>query len=300
MKRILLKLLQMSPLSRYKTMQTNPPFALDCRVCQKIPVQTVLQIYSARDLEDNLNKIREICSDDKHDWDQRASAVSRRCSPSIDRFSSYWSFFFCVDFYRWRRSAPCWWRVQLATTVSTSTYDCWTEPSSCQLKTCAHKWSERPASLSRESRCFFTFISIKIAFFWFVIICVFTLSLCSHLSSVLGNKFDHGAEGIVPVLFNLIPNCAKVMATSGVSAIRIIIRVSFIKSFVLSHISEALASLFFTLLCAAHSRSQTHPAYSQQLHIQVCGCPEVRGCIMLWYIKSYSWKEMETNAFFFF
>uniref|UniRef100_A0A665VXC0 Cytoplasmic linker associated protein 2 n=1 Tax=Echeneis naucrates TaxID=173247 RepID=A0A665VXC0_ECHNA len=45
-----------------------------------------------------------------------------------------------------------------------------------------------------------------------------------HLSLVLGNKFDHGAEAIVPVLFNLIPNCAKVMATSGVSAIRIIIR----------------------------------------------------------------------------
>lgn len=35
-----------------------------------------MQIYSARDLEDNLNKIREICSDDKHDWDQRANAVS--------------------------------------------------------------------------------------------------------------------------------------------------------------------------------------------------------------------------------
>lgn len=51
----------------------------------------------------------------------------------------------------------------------------------------------------------------------------------SHLSTVLGNKFDHGAEAIVPVLFNLIPNCAKVMATSGVSAIRIIIRVGFWK-----------------------------------------------------------------------
>lgn len=36
-----------------------------------------MQIYSSRDLEDNLNKIREICSDDKHDWDQRATAVSR-------------------------------------------------------------------------------------------------------------------------------------------------------------------------------------------------------------------------------
>ncbi|KAM9414470.1 LOW QUALITY PROTEIN: CLIP-associating protein 2-like [Salvelinus alpinus] len=45
----------------------------------------------------------------------------------------------------------------------------------------------------------------------------------AHLSTVLGNKFDHGAEGILPVLFNLIPNCAKVMATSGVSD-RFIIR----------------------------------------------------------------------------
>jgi len=51
------------------------------------------------------------------------------------------------------------------------------------------------------------------------------LCLCRHLSTLLGNKFDHGAEGIVPVLFNLIPNCARVMATSGTAAIRIIIRV---------------------------------------------------------------------------
>ncbi|KTF80395.1 hypothetical protein cypCar_00036213, partial [Cyprinus carpio] len=46
----------------------------------------------------------------------------------------------------------------------------------------------------------------------------------AHLSTLLGNKFDHGAEAIVPVLFNLIPNCAKVMSTSGTAAIRIIIR----------------------------------------------------------------------------
>lgn len=47
-----------------------------------------------------------------------------------------------------------------------------------------------------------------------------------HLSSVLGNKFDHGAEAIMPTIFNLIPNSAKVMATSGVVAVRLIIRVS--------------------------------------------------------------------------
>ncbi|KAM4609554.1 CLIP-associating protein 2-like, partial [Discoglossus pictus] len=45
-----------------------------------------------------------------------------------------------------------------------------------------------------------------------------------QLSTILGNKFDHGAESIVPPLFNLVPNSAKVMATSGCAAIRIIIR----------------------------------------------------------------------------
>uniref|UniRef100_A0A8C8SQ07 Cytoplasmic linker associated protein 1 n=1 Tax=Pelusios castaneus TaxID=367368 RepID=A0A8C8SQ07_9SAUR len=45
-----------------------------------------------------------------------------------------------------------------------------------------------------------------------------------HLSSVLGNKFDHGAEAIMPTIFNLIPNSAKVMSTSGVVAVRLIIR----------------------------------------------------------------------------
>lgn len=35
-----------------------------------------LQIYSSRDLEESINKIREILSDDKHDWEQRVAAVS--------------------------------------------------------------------------------------------------------------------------------------------------------------------------------------------------------------------------------
>uniref|UniRef100_A0A8C0QSF9 Cytoplasmic linker associated protein 2 n=1 Tax=Chelonoidis abingdonii TaxID=106734 RepID=A0A8C0QSF9_CHEAB len=83
-----------------------------------------VQIYSSRELEETLNKIREILSDDKHDWDQRASAVY--------------------------------------------------------------------------------FKKIHLSF--------------------LGNKFDHGAEAIVPTLFNLVPNSAKVMATSGCAAIRFVIR----------------------------------------------------------------------------
>uniref|UniRef100_A0A8C3K1W8 Cytoplasmic linker associated protein 2 n=1 Tax=Calidris pygmaea TaxID=425635 RepID=A0A8C3K1W8_9CHAR len=35
-----------------------------------------VQIYSSRELEETLNKIREILSDDKHDWDQRTNAVN--------------------------------------------------------------------------------------------------------------------------------------------------------------------------------------------------------------------------------
>ncbi len=46
-----------------------------------------MQIYSSRDLEDNLNKIREVCSDDKHDWDQRANAVSRVTFSAFPFFS---------------------------------------------------------------------------------------------------------------------------------------------------------------------------------------------------------------------
>nr|XP_019946206.1 PREDICTED: CLIP-associating protein 2 isoform X23 [Paralichthys olivaceus] len=127
-----------------------------------------VQIYSARDLEDNLNKIREICSDDKHDWDQRASAMKK---------------------------------IRSLLVAGAADYDCFYQH--LRLLDGAFKLSAKDlrSQVVRE-------------------VCI----TVGHLSLVLGNKFDHGAEAIVPVLFNLIPNCAKVMATSGVSAIRIIIR----------------------------------------------------------------------------
>ncbi|XP_061753127.1 CLIP-associating protein 2 [Nerophis ophidion] len=128
----------------------------------------VVQIYSSRDLEDNLNKIREICSDDKHDWDHRATALKK---------------------------------IRSLLVAGATTYDCFYQH--LRLLDGAFKLSAKDlrSQVVREA-------------------CI----TVAHLSSVLGNKFDHGAEAIVPVLFNLIPNCAKVMATSGVSAIRIIIR----------------------------------------------------------------------------
>nr|XP_054591337.1 CLIP-associating protein 1-B isoform X17 [Nothobranchius furzeri] len=44
-----------------------------------------------------------------------------------------------------------------------------------------------------------------------------------HLSSVLRRRFDHTAEAVMPTLLTLVPNSAKVMATSGVAAIRLIL-----------------------------------------------------------------------------
>ncbi|XP_047240572.1 CLIP-associating protein 2 isoform X18 [Girardinichthys multiradiatus] len=127
-----------------------------------------VQIYSTRDLEDNLNKIREILSDDKHDWDQRCIALKK---------------------------------IRSLLVAGAASYDCFYQH--LRLLDGAFKLSAKDlrSQVVREA-------------------CI----TVAHLSSVLGNKFDHGAEAIVPVLFNLIPNCAKVMATSGVSAIRIIIR----------------------------------------------------------------------------
>ncbi|XP_053190837.1 CLIP-associating protein 2 isoform X6 [Scomber japonicus] len=127
-----------------------------------------VQIYSSRDLEDNLNKIREICSDDKHDWDQRATALKK---------------------------------IRSLLVAGAPSYDCFYQH--LRLLDGAFKLSAKDlrSQVVREA-------------------CM----TVAHLSTVLGNKFDHGAEAIVPVLFNLIPNCAKVMATSGVLAIRIIIR----------------------------------------------------------------------------
>ncbi|XP_051791837.1 CLIP-associating protein 2 isoform X21 [Erpetoichthys calabaricus] len=127
-----------------------------------------VQIYSSRELEENLNKIREILSDDKHDWDQRVNALKKIRSLLI---------------------------------AGAAEYDCFYQH--LRLLDGAFKLSAKDlrSQVVREA-------------------CI----TVAHLSTVLGNKFDHGAEAIVPILFNLIPNCAKVMATSGVSAIRFIIR----------------------------------------------------------------------------
>ncbi|KAM8759361.1 CLIP-associating protein 2 isoform 6-T6 [Rhynchonycteris naso] len=127
-----------------------------------------VQIYSSRELEETLNKIREILSDDKHDWDQRANALKK---------------------------------IRSLLVAGAAQYDCFFQH--LRLLDGALKLSAKDlrSQVVREA-------------------CI----TVAHLSAVLGNKFDHGAEAIVPTLFNLVPNSAKVMATSGCAAIRFIIR----------------------------------------------------------------------------
>ncbi|XP_063114947.1 CLIP-associating protein 1 isoform X8 [Cavia porcellus] len=128
----------------------------------------MVQIYSSRDLEESINKIREILSDDKHDWEQRVNALKKIRSLLLAGAADYDNFF-----------------------------------QHLRLLDGAFKLSAKDlrSQVVRE-----------------------TCITLGHLSSVLGNKFDHGAEAIMPTIFNLIPNSAKIMATSGVVAIRLIIR----------------------------------------------------------------------------
>ncbi|XP_077436144.1 CLIP-associating protein 1a isoform X24 [Vanacampus margaritifer] len=127
-----------------------------------------IQIYSNRELEDQLTKIREVLSDDKHDWEHRVVALKKVRSLMLAGAAEYEGF-----------------------------------PQQLRLLEAPLKLSAKDlrSQVVREA-------------------CI-TLG---HLSSLLGNKFDHGAESAMPILLNLVPNSAKIMATSGMAAIRLILR----------------------------------------------------------------------------
>ncbi|XP_031433505.1 CLIP-associating protein 1-like [Clupea harengus] len=127
-----------------------------------------VKVHSNRELEDSLGKIREILSDDKHDWEHRVTALKKFRSLLLGGAVEHDAF-----------------SQQL------------------RLMEPAFKLSAKDlrSQVVREA-------------------CI-TLG---HLSFLLGNKFDHTAECIMPILLNLVPNSAKVMATSGVAVIRLILR----------------------------------------------------------------------------
>ncbi|CAB1459188.1 unnamed protein product [Pleuronectes platessa] len=127
-----------------------------------------VQIYSNREVEEAMTKIRDVLSDDKKDWELRVAALKKVRSlllagaPEFDGFLQ-----------------------QL------------------RLTEAAFKLSAKDlrSQVVREA-------------------CI-TLG---HLSLVLGSRFDHAAEAVMPILLNLLPNSAKIMATSGIAAIRLILR----------------------------------------------------------------------------
>ncbi|XP_051564143.1 CLIP-associating protein 1-like [Myxocyprinus asiaticus] len=127
-----------------------------------------VQIYSSKELEDSMNKIREVLSDDKQDWEHRVTALKKVRSLVLAGATEHEGFL-----------------------------------QHLRLLESAFKLSAKDlrSQVVREA-------------------CI-TLG---HLSLVLGNKFDHGAESIMPTLLNLVPNSAKIIATSGVAAIRLILR----------------------------------------------------------------------------
>ncbi|XP_028291040.1 CLIP-associating protein 1-like isoform X13 [Gouania willdenowi] len=127
-----------------------------------------VQIYSNRELEEQLTKVREVLSDDKHDWEHRVVALKKVRSLVLAGAPDYEGF-------------------------------------SQQLRLL-----EAPLKLSAKD---LRSQVVREA-------CI-TLG---HLSSVLRNRFDHGAESLMPTLLNLVPNSAKVMATSGMAVIRLILR----------------------------------------------------------------------------
>uniref|UniRef100_UPI0037E72B56 CLIP-associating protein 1-A-like n=1 Tax=Semicossyphus pulcher TaxID=241346 RepID=UPI0037E72B56 len=127
-----------------------------------------VQLYSNRELEEAMTKIRDVLSDDKRDWELRVAALKK---------------------------------VRSLLLAGAAEFD--GLPQQLRLMEAAFKLSAKDlrSQVVREA-------------------CI-TLG---HLSLVLGSRFDHAAEAIMPILLNLVPNSAKVMATSGMAAIRLILR----------------------------------------------------------------------------
>ncbi|XP_061635652.1 CLIP-associating protein 1-A-like isoform X6 [Phyllopteryx taeniolatus] len=127
-----------------------------------------MQIYSNREVEEAMAKIRDVLSDDKRDWELRVAALKKVRSLLLAGAAEFDGF---LQHLRLLESA-----FRLSA-------------------------KDLRSQVVREA-------------------CI-TLG---HLSSVLGTRFDHAAEAIMPTLLHLVPNSAKVMATSGVAAIRLILR----------------------------------------------------------------------------
>ncbi|XP_061745705.1 CLIP-associating protein 1-like isoform X6 [Nerophis ophidion] len=127
-----------------------------------------MQIYSNREVEEAMAKIRDVLSDEKRDWELRVAALKK---------------------------------VRSLVLAGAAEFDGFLQQ--LRLLESAFKLSAKDlrSQVVREA-------------------CI-TLG---HLSSVLCSRFDHAAEAILPTLLFLVSNCAKVIATSGIAAIRLILK----------------------------------------------------------------------------
>lgn len=127
-----------------------------------------LQIFSSRDVQDQLSKIQTILSDTNGVWEKRCEAVKSIRSVMVAGGMEY------DDFQQSIRSLD----VSLITSVK-----------------------DLRSQIVRE-----------------------TCITLAYLSQRMGSRFEHLAEVLLPHLINLIPNSAKVMASSGVTCIYFIIQ----------------------------------------------------------------------------
>nr|XP_020447630.1 CLIP-associating protein 1-A-like isoform X16 [Monopterus albus] len=181
-----------------------------------------VQIYSNREVEEAMTKIRDVLSDDKRDWELRVAALKKVRSLLLAGAAEFDGFL-----------------PQL------------------RLMEAAFKLSAKDlrSQVVREA-------------------CI-TLG---HLSLVLGSRFDHAAEAIMPTLLNLVPNSAKVMATSGVAAIRLILR--------RTHYPRLIPII--TSNCTSKSvavRRRCYDFLDLQLQEWQTGCLERHGTVLMETIK---------------
>ncbi|KAJ6224538.1 hypothetical protein RDWZM_003083 [Blomia tropicalis] len=127
-----------------------------------------IQIFSVKDLEQELNKIKDVCSDSNSEWEKRTECLRKFRSLLLAGAADY------DEFYAFLKP------IELPFQISVK---------------------DLRSQVVREA-------CISIA----------------YLSQRIGNKCDRFAEALLPTLINLIQNCAKIMSSSAVVAIRFIIQ----------------------------------------------------------------------------
>uniref|UniRef100_F6W6K9 TOG domain-containing protein n=1 Tax=Ciona intestinalis TaxID=7719 RepID=F6W6K9_CIOIN len=127
-----------------------------------------IHLYGSRDLDDQMNRIQAVISDEKKDWEERSKSLKALRAVALAGGTEYDAFYQHL-------------RVM--------------EPS-LQFNA-----KDLRSQVVRET-------------------CV----TVGCLSSILKNQFEHTACVLMPTLFNLIKNSAKVMSTSGVLTIKTILK----------------------------------------------------------------------------